>query len=316
MYLDHFRLRELPFGITPDTSYFMNRAGYQDALNVLLVALRSGEGFVKVTGEVGTGKTLLARKLLNTLGEGFVTGYIPNPYLKPATLLLAIADELGVDYPPTIGQHALLKRLNQALLGHYDQGRRVVVCLDEVQAMPVETLETLRLLSNLETEKNKLMQVVLFGQPELDQVLEEPSVRQLRQRITFAYQLLPLNRVALGAYVRHRLTVAGHDGPELFSRPALELLFRASRGIPRLANILAHKSLMAAYGQGAARVGRAHMRTAVQDTADARQGAAPLSRRRPGHWLGWLYGGALGLVLLGAVVGAGVAVPQVLGWTP
>ena len=116
MYLEHFGLREMPFTLTPDTAFFMSRAGYQDALNVLLVALRSGEGFVKVTGEVGTGKTMLCRTLLKTLGEDFATAYIPNPYLRPTTLLLAIADELGIDYPEKIGQHAFMRLLNQALL--------------------------------------------------------------------------------------------------------------------------------------------------------------------------------------------------------
>ncbi len=275
MYLDHFRLTELPFSLTPDTSFFMSRAGYQGALNVLLVALRSGEGFVKVTGEVGTGKTILCRTLLGRLGEDYATAYLPNPYLNPRTLLLSIADELGVDYPPDIGQHPLLKQLGETLLASHESGRPVVVCLDEVQAMPVETLETLRLLTNLETEKHKLIQVVLFGQPELDELLAEPSVRQLRQRITFTYQLEPLNRIAMRHYLAHRLSVAGHQTAELFDKRALETLYRASGGIPRLVNILAHKSLMAAYGEGAPGVSRQHVRAAAADTADARACQAP-----------------------------------------
>lgn len=275
MYLEHFRLDELPFSLTPDTSFFMTRAGYQGALNVLLVALRSGEGFVKVTGEVGTGKTILCRTLIKRLGEDYATAYLPNPYLNPSTLLLSIADELGLEYAPRVGQHALLKQLGQALLESHQHARPVVVCLDEVQAMPVETLETLRLLTNLETEKRKLIQVVLFGQPELDTLLQEPSVRQLRQRITFTYQLEPLNRIAVRHYINHRLAVAGHQGAELFDRHALETLFRASGGIPRLVNILAHKSLMAAYGQGAPQVARRHVRAAAADTADARACQAP-----------------------------------------
>ncbi len=292
MYLDHFGLKELPFTLTPDTSYFMNRAGYQDALNVLLVALRSGEGFVKVTGEVGTGKTLLCRKLLNTLKGECLTAYIPNPYLTPQTLLLAIADELRIPHRPGEDQHSVLKRLNQTLLRLHDHGARVVLCLDEVQAMPVETLEMLRLLTNLETEKSKLMQVVLFGQPELDELLAQPSIRQLRQRITFSYQLRPLNRVALTAYVRHRLSVAGYDGPDLFERPALDHLHRASGGIPRLTNILAHKAMLAAWGEGATRVRKAHLQRAVRDTADAREWAA---RPRRGVSLisGWFSLGGL-----------------------
>ncbi|MCZ6719480.1 MAG: AAA family ATPase [Gammaproteobacteria bacterium] len=271
MYLEHFALRDFPFAITPDTSYFMNRAGYQDALNVLLVALRSGEGFVKITGEVGIGKTLLCRKLLNTLGADFVRAYIHNPYLEPASLLLAIADELSVTYEEGISQHFLIKRIAKALLDYYRDKKQVVLCLDEVQAMPVETLETLRLLTNLETERRKLLQVVLFGQPELDALLKQPSVRQLRQRITFSYRLLPLNRVALLAYVRHRLAIAGYRGKDLFTRGALHLLYKGSEGIPRLINIICHKAMMLAYGKGDLIVTRAHMRVAVEDTVEAQR---------------------------------------------
>jgi len=271
VYLEHFALRDFPFAITPDTSYFMNRAGYQDALNVLLVALRSGEGFVKITGEVGIGKTLLCRKLLNTLGADFVRAYIHNPYLEPASLLLAIADELSVTYEEGISQHVLIKRIAKALLDYYRDKKQVVLCLDEVQAMPVETLETLRLLTNLETERRKLLQVVLFGQPELDALLKQPSVRQLRQRITFSYRLLPLNRVALLAYVRHRLAIAGYRGKDLFTRGALHLLYKGSEGIPRLINIICHKAMMLAYGKGDLIVTRAHMRVAVEDTVEAQR---------------------------------------------
>jgi MSHA biogenesis protein MshM len=286
MYLEHFRLRELPFTLTPDTTFFMSRAGYQDALNVLLVALRSGEGFVKVTGEVGTGKTMLCRTLLKTLATEFATAYLPNPYLKPTTLLLSVADELGIAYPERIGQHAFMRLLNKGLLDIHRRGRRVLVCLDEAQAIPRETLETLRLLTNLETEKHKLIQVVLFGQPELDAVLEEPSIRQLRQRISFSYEILPLTRLGLEHYVQHRLAVAGYSGPALFARKALDALYRGSGGIPRLVNILAHKTLMAAFGSGAATVSAAHVRLAVADTREARR-ASPLAHRfsRRLRWL-------------------------------
>ncbi|MCB1746987.1 MAG: AAA family ATPase [Gammaproteobacteria bacterium] len=302
MYLEHFGLREMPFTLTPDTAFFMSRAGYQDALNVLLVALRSGEGFVKVTGEVGTGKTMLCRTLLKTLGEDFATAYIPNPYLRPTTLLLAIADELGIDYPEKIGQHAFMRLLNQALLDIHEGGRRVLVCLDEAQAMPLETLETLRLLTNLETEKSKLIQVVLFGQPELDGVLEQPSIRQLRQRITFAYQIQPLNRVGMEHYVAHRLAVAGHAGPPLLGKRALDQLHVGSAGVPRLVNILMHKALMSAFGTGTARIEPLHVARAIADTSDARRCTErPLWwRRLPRRWLAGSVGAA-------AVAGIGFA---------
>lgn len=275
MYLEHFGLQELPFSLTPDTSYFMNRAGYQDGLNVLTVALRTGEGFVKVVGEVGTGKTLLCRTLINSLGDGFVPAYIHNPYLDPDALLWAVADELRLRIDPRAAQHVLLKRLTRRLMDIHRGGRRVVLCLDEVQAMPVRSLETLRLLTNLETEKHKLVQVVLFGQPELDRMLEDPAVRQLRQRISFSYQLLPMNRPALAAYVSHRLRVAGRTAPSPFTRRAIELVHRGSGGIPRLANILCHKALMAAFGLGRDQVDGRFVRAAARDTVDARRAVSP-----------------------------------------
>lgn len=291
MYLEHFGLRELPFSLTPDTSYFMTRDGYHDALNVLLVSLRGGEGFVKVTGEVGTGKTMLCRTLLKRLGDDFASAYLPNPYLRPSSLLFSLADELGVEYPKRATQHQLMRCLTEALLALHAAGRQVVLCMDEAQAVPVATLETLRLLTNLETEKRKLLQVVLFGQPELEATLNQPSIRQLRQRITFACELKPLGRASLARYVSHRLTVAGHADGELFERRALDALMDGSRGVPRLLNILAHKALLCAYGQGQPVVARRHVREAVADTADAR-GGPRLRAPGPLTWLRGLVGRA------------------------
>lgn len=271
MYLEHFGLRELPFMLTPDTAFFLNRAGYQDALNVMLVALRSGEGFVKVVGEVGTGKTLLCRKLVNTLGDDTVTAYLHNPYMDPPGLLLALADELEIPVHDAPRHHEVLKRLCRRLMELHSLGFRVVLCLDEVQAMPVQTLEALRLLTNLETEKRKLLQVVLFGQPELDRLLREPSVRQLKQRITYAYRLLPMNRPGLDVYVAHRLAVGGYEGPALFNPSALALIHRASDGIPRLVNVLCHKALLVAYGKGVRQVTRAFVKAAIDDTPACRR---------------------------------------------
>lgn len=271
MYLQHFGLLEAPFGITPDTSYAFAARAHQEALNTLLLAVREGEGFVKITGEVGTGKTLLCRRFLATLGEDCRSAYLPNPSLRPQTLLLALAKELGADITPETDEYTLMKALNDLLLGEAAAGRRVVVCLDEVQAMPLPTLETVRLLSNLETEKRKLLQVVLFGQPELDAKLADASVRQIRQRIAFHYQLQGLTRDELQAYLDHRLRVAGYRGAPLFDGAATTGLYRASRGIPRLVNILAHKSLISAYGRGARSVSAAHVRRAAKDTEGARR---------------------------------------------
>jgi MSHA biogenesis protein MshM len=272
MYERYFGLRELPFGLTPDTEYYFAHASQQEALNTLLAAVRMGEGFLKVTGEVGTGKTLLCRKLLAVLAADaqFTTAYIPNPTLDPLALMEAIATELALPSVPGQGPHALTHALTEHLIASCAQGRRVVLCLDEVQAMPTETLEALRLISNLETEKRKLLQIVLFGQPELDTRLEHRSIRQLRQRIAFSCRLVPLSLSDTDDYLRHRLHVAGYEGPALFGRRALRVLYRASKGIPRLANILAHKSLMVAYGEGSPVVCARHMRLACADTEAAR----------------------------------------------
>jgi len=298
MYLEHFNLKALPFTITPDTEFFMNRAGYQDALNVLVVALRSGEGFIKVVGEVGVGKTLLCRKLLKSLDDRVVTAYIHNPYLKPESLLYAIADELGLEYETNATQYWMLKQITGRLLDHHHAGKSVVLCLDEVQAMPVETLETLRLLTNLETEKQKLIQVVLFGQPELDELLEQPSVRQLKQRITFSYRLLPLNRVACTAYIRHRLVVAGMKRKDIFSSQAIDYLHQVSRGIPRLINILCHKALMVTWGEGDGTVRLRHVRHAARDTIETQKIKQPVL----GYWIPligrWVFGGLAVVTLI------------------
>jgi MSHA biogenesis protein MshM len=279
MYAAHFGLREQPFSITPDTSFFFACASYQEALNTLLIAVRNGEGFIKITGEVGTGKTMLCRKFLASLDDGYVSAYIPNPYLEPRTLMLALAEELQADIGRDSDQHQVLKAINHRLLDLARDGRKVVLCLDEAQAMPLETLEALRLLSNLETEKRKLLQIVLFGQPELDDKLEERSIRQLKQRISFHYRLGALGRDDMAFYVAHRLGAAGYSGGRLFAPRALRLLHRASRGTPRMINILAHKALLLAYGEGRQDILARHVRAAAADT-----GAA--SKRR----FGWLLG--------------------------
>lgn len=280
MYHTHFALREPPFGLTPDTSFAFACTPHQEALNMLLVAAANGEGFMKVTGEVGTGKTLLCRRFLSQLDEENITAYLPNPLLDPHGLLLALAEELRVNFNRDDDQHGLIKSLNQVLLEHARAGKRVVVCLDEAQAMPLETLESLRLLSNLETEKRKLFQVVLFGQPELDEKLAHESVRQLQQRITFQYHLSPLSRRELEYYVSHRLRIAGYMGDRLFNTAALHALYRASRGVPRLINVVAHKAMLAAYGEGHHYVSAAHVRKAAGDTPSARRVYSPMA------WMG------------------------------
>jgi len=297
MYTEHYGLQQLPFGITPDTHFFFAHSSYQEALNTLLIAARGGEGFLKVVGEVGTGKTLLCRKFLNQMEtENFVTAFIPNPYLEPMTLLLAVADEFGVVYPENPNQHLLLKTLTEFLIRTHTDGKRVLLCLDEAQAMPTESLEALRLLTNLETESRKLLQVVLFGQPELDVRLDEPSIRQLKQRITFSCNLGTLNVTDTEYYIAHRLSIAGYRGARLFSRSAVRLLHRAGRGTPRLINILSHKALIGGFGEGAHYITDRYVKLAILDTESTRARVMTARRR-------WLRLGAL-LAALAASTGA------------
>ncbi len=294
MYLEHFGVREFPFSITPDTSYFFSSDGSQKALNTLLFAACTGEGFIKITGEVGTGKTLLCRKLMSSLGPDFQVAYIPNPYLNPQAFFMELASELGVEIgrDANPNQHLLLKALTNRLLDITREGKRVVLCLDEVQAMPIKTLEALRLLTNLETEKRKLLQVIIFGQPELEEKLNHPSIRQLKQRITFDYQLGPLSRAELAYYVHHRLRVAGYRGGKLFTPLAMWLLQHKTKRIPRLVNILAHKAMLCAYGKGKRSVGLSDVLAASNDTASLRH-------TRPYQKLGVVL-----LILLGSCLAA------------
>ena len=266
MYLNHFGLQEFPFGITPDTSFIYSADAHQEALNTLLIGISTGEGFIKITGEVGTGKTLLCRRFLATLNDDQVVAYLPNPMLEPRILLIAIAEELGLTLQGLDYQFHLLKEFNDHLLEMAKQGKKVVICIDEAQSMPLESLEALRLLSNLETEKRKLLQVVMFGQPELDEKLSNPAVRQLRQRIVFHYRMPGLRQEESAHYLAHRLRVAGHRDGDVFPAASVRLLYRLSSGTPRLVNILAHKAMLLAYGEGKTRVTRNHVMLAGRDT--------------------------------------------------
>jgi MSHA biogenesis protein MshM len=208
--------------------------------------------------------------------------------------MMALADELEIELQKDVDQHQLLKSINQRLLQLAQQGKRVLVCLDEAQAIPLESLEALRLLTNLETEKRKLLQIVLFGQPELNRHLQNEAIRQLAQRITFHYHLGPLTKDDLDYYLAHRLNIAGYSGGRLFSRGAVWMLSRCSGGIPRLVNILAHKSLMLVYGEGRRQVTARHVGVAAKDTLAAKFGwgwwwLLPLAILLTGSGAGWAY---------------------------
>jgi MSHA biogenesis protein MshM len=306
MYLQHFGLSELPFSLTPDTAFYYGNPSHQDALDTLLVALQMGEGFIKVTGEVGTGKTLLCRKLLRELAtdDRFVSAYIPNPALTPSALRFALADELGIGYQRNMGQHRVMQMINDCLVTERAAGRQVVLIIDEAQALPEDCLEAVRLLTNLETEKSKLLQVVLFGQPELDRHLGNPAVRQLQQRITFSYTLAPMDLAAVSGYLTHRLAVAGFRGDRLFDARVTRQIHRVCHGVPRLINIIAHKCLLAAYGEGRAQVGRSHLQRAVEDTESLQRGGSRSGLRRIGLMLAGAF--SAGVAALGTYVLTGM----------
>lgn len=294
MYLNHFGLQEAPFGLTPNTGFYYGLPPHEEALQVLNWALMQGEGFIKVTGEVGTGKTLLCRKLLSELGSEACPvrlAWLPNPHLSPAELRTALALELGLSVREG-NELDLTDRIHRHLIGLHQQGSRVVVLIDEAQALPDETLEAIRLFGNLETESSKLLQIVLFGQPELDTRLAKTHLRQLRQRIGFSYCLRPLRFDETRAYLEHRLQVSGYRGAPLFGGRAMRLLWRASRGIPRLINILAQKCLMLAYGRGERQIDAGLVHLAIRDTDDA---------SRPGRGRWWPL-----LLLLGCALAYGV----------
>lgn len=267
MYERYYGLSEKPFNLTPDTQFYYQSLSHQQALNVLLVAIKSGDGFIKLTGEVGTGKTLLCRKLLDLLDEQeepYQTIYIPNPYMSCDALLLAVVEEMGLLHD--LQGNNSLSCINKKLIENAQNNIQTIILLDEAQSLPLESLEAIRLLSNLETEKKKLIQIVLFGQPELDSKLEQNSIRQLQQRIVHSCQLDSLSVEALAQYVEHRLLLADYYGPRLFSDSSISYLFEKSRGVPRLINVLCHKALMLAYASGDFYVSERHMQQAARDS--------------------------------------------------
>ncbi len=297
MYEQFFGLKELPFSLTPDIGFVYRYSGHQEAVNELLTGLQSGEGFVAVIAEVGTGKTLLCRKLLTLLPDNWASAYLPNPLLTPAELYREIACELGVEAQNTDSLQELQRTIFERLVKVHKSGGQTVILIDEAQAMSQQSLEALRLLSNLETEKAKLLQIVFFAQPEFEKRLGRHTLRQLRQRITFVCQLKPIARTELEGYLRHRLAVAGYNGPALFSAAAVRRIYRSSAGSPRLINILAHKALLAAYGKGGRRISTRQVAAAVADTASVQISCFAGMSQTP-FWLGLMTSLALALVIV------------------
>lgn len=292
MYLEHFGLDQPPFRITPDTRVFYPGAERGAVLEALAWAIDNGEGIIKVVGEVGSGKTMLSRMLANRLPGHVDLVYLVNPGLGPDEVLPAIAFELGLEFEP--GERlAIQHRLHEDLVRRHAEGRQVVVFIEEAQNMPLETLETLRLLSNLETDDSKLLQIVLFGQPELEDKLESNEIRQLRERITHSFDLQPLVGRDASEYLNFRLRAAGYGGPDLFSKRVARALNRHAEGLIRRLNVLADKTLLAAYADGTHTITRRHVRRAVRDRSDL---------SRPPRRLGWGLAVALIVIIAGGTV--------------
>lgn len=254
MYLEYYGLKEPPFSITPNPRYLFFSAKHREALNHLLYGIRERKGFVQLTGEVGAGKTTLCRALLAQLGKNYSTALILNPILDGEQLIKAIAMEFGLAVKG-LDHLETMATINLFLLAQAEQGRDCVLIIDEAQNLTTELLEQIRLLSNLETDDHKLLQIVLMGQPELRDRLNHPSLSQLRQRITVRYHLSPLRHFELGQYVRHRLEVSGAKGPPFFTLPALWRIFAYTKGIPRLVNAVCDKCLLAGFVQQTERIG-------------------------------------------------------------
>jgi type II secretory pathway predicted ATPase ExeA len=296
LYLDYFGLNEAPFRITPNTEYWYAGGQRGEMLAALLYAIGQGEGIIKVVGEVGSGKTMLCRKLVAQLPDSVDSVYLGNPTLAPDDMLAAILADLGIETPES-GRQARLAQLNAALLARHEAGRRVVVFVEEAQGIALENLEFLRLLTNLETATDKLLQIVLFGQPELDAQLADPRIRQLKDRITLSLNLSPLAETEVAAYLRARLAVAGYRGPDLFQPALIARMTKLSGGLSRRINVLADKTLLAAYAGQTHTLTPDHLEAAAGD-ADMQptRAAAEDAGQRHWAWLGAGLAAVLGLL--------------------
>ena len=272
MYYEYFGLKQPPFRITPDTRLFFPGGNRGVVLEALAYAITNGEGIVKVVGEVGSGKTMLCRMLETELPKNVEIVYLANPSLSPDNVLHAIAFELHIPVSATDGRLQVMHALHDLLLKKHMQNRRVVMFVEEAQSMPIDTLEEMRLLSNLETQHDKLLQIVLFGQPELDQNLARPEIRQLKERITYSFYLQPLRREEVREYLNSRMRACGYKAMEPFTPEAIRAVEGYSRGLLRRLNILADKALLAAYADNATTVTAKHVRIAAQDSEFSRKG--------------------------------------------
>jgi len=296
MYLQHFNLTELPFSITPDPRFLYMSARHREALAHLLYGLSEGGGFVQLTGEVGTGKTTICRCLLEQVPDNVDIALVLNPKVTSTELIATVCDELGIKYPAeNTSIKSLTDALNKYLLDAYARGRRTVLIIDEAQNLSADVLEQVRLLTNLETSTQKLLQIVLIGQPELRTLLAREDMRQLSQRVTARYHLDPISREEAGAYIRHRLQICGTT-QSIFRKRAVDKIQQLSGGIPRLINVLCDRSLLGAYVEGKTQVDPRVVKKAALEVLDK---AEKTEQRR--SLLPWLTAGLVVLVLAALV---------------
>jgi len=293
MYLDHFKLTERPFSITPDPRFLYMSARHREALAHLLYGLGEGGGFVQLTGEVGTGKTTLCRCLLDQVPEHVDIALVLNPKVTATELIATVCDELGIEYPEeNTSIKSLTDALNRYLLDAYARDRRTVLIIDEAQNLSADVLEQVRLLTNLETSTQKLLQIVLIGQPELRTLLAREDMRQLSQRVTARYHLDPISRDEASAYIKHRLQICGNT-QTVFNKRAVDKIQQLSGGIPRLINVLCDRSLLGAYVEGHSQVDQKVVKKAAREVL----AATDKKRERDRSWLPWLTAGLVVLVL-------------------
>ena len=298
LYLEHFGLSETPFRITPHTDFFFDGADRGATLEALIYAVLHDEGIVKVSGEVGSGKTMLCRVLMERLPKEVETIYLATPSLAKDEIIRAIGDDLKLAFSQD-RRTVELRELQEHLIALYARGKRVVVLIDEAHVMPEDTLEQVRLLSNLESNRHKLLQIVLFGQPELDATLAKTELRQLRDRITHSFRMRPLSPAETSKYISFRMRAAGYRGPEVFLPGATALIARASHGLTRRINILADKSLLAAFTENGHAVTERQVRAAIADSEFARVKRSPLPRA---------------MTFAAAALIAGVAIGALIPW--
>ena len=305
MYYSHFGLSQAPFKITPNTEFFFSGGKRGPILEALIYTIIHGEGIVKVTGEVGSGKTMLCTMLQARLPQHIETVYLAHPNVSPEEIVHAIAFELQLGLDRGAPRIEVMHLLQDYLLKRHAEGRRVVVFVEESQSMPIATLEEIRLLSNLETRDDKLLQIVLFGQPELDDNLRRPNIRQLRERIAHSFRLEPLNAGEIHEYLMFRLRAAGYRGPDLFSDAVIKCIARASAGLTRRVNLIADKALLAAFSENTHTIKLKHVEAAVRDSEFSQHHAL-----RVNPHLAWgaallLAGAAIGVVAYGLILRGG-----------